>query len=517
MVAATNFYGVELGEGIDRAPVSTPEIMQVFEILKPKASATPLIRIGGDFDGSYLVPDDLDGIDACFSPGVNRVKYFEDVLTDTYGVAAHMCDFSCDVDEFKTPLREGRQTFRKKWLDVTPGEDNISLEDWIRDHDVAGDLLLQMDIEGAEYRNLLATSDDTLARFRVIVIEVHGLGKLLDGPILRGVLAPFFSKLARSFVTVHAHPNNCCGDFAVPGTDVRIPNLLELTLVRKDRFVPAAGSPSLPHPLDVSRNVPSRPPLFLSDAWVDHRRPLESRVKMLEDVHQYQETVGASTVDRQWGGVLSMTMQSLQTIAQPQGHRAEDLVEVAEGCRFRLSSAHGSSGRSGLVKRSDSYFFHTGFGPNQSITVDLGRRHVVRRIEITNRRGGYQERARYIFAELRADDEVGEAKVFPMYRAGELPGGSWQECGIDLPDVEARYVTIVSPVHSALHFADLRIYSPPGGNRFTPAGSRSGAVTSLARRIARRAPAPVKDLGLRAARRAPEPVRAAGRRLFRRE
>ena len=60
-------------------------------------------------------------------------------------------------------------------------------------------LLLQMDIEGAEYRNILATYDETLARFRVIVLEVHGLGKFLDAPTLRGVIAPFFEKLSRSF------------------------------------------------------------------------------------------------------------------------------------------------------------------------------------------------------------------------------------------------------------------------------------------------------------------------------
>ena len=122
------------------------------------------------------------------------------------------------------------QTFLKKWLDVSPGEDNISLEDWIRDHDAEGDLLLQMDIEGAEFRNILATSEETLARFRVIVLEVHGLGKMLDGPILRGAIAPFFQKLARDFTAVHAHPNNCCGEFSVPDTDIRIPNVLELTL-----------------------------------------------------------------------------------------------------------------------------------------------------------------------------------------------------------------------------------------------------------------------------------------------
>ena len=141
-----------------------------------------------------------------------------------------------------------------------------------------------MDIEGAEYRNILATSQETLARFRVIVLEVHGLGKMLDAPILREVIAPFFQKLASSFTTVHAHPNNCCGEFTIPDTDIRIPNVLELTFVRNDHFVSAPGPAALPHPLDVSRNVRRYPPLFLSEAWCDYQRPLESRVKILEDM-----------------------------------------------------------------------------------------------------------------------------------------------------------------------------------------------------------------------------------------
>ena len=39
--------------------------------LRPVITQHPLIRIGSEFDGGYLVPDDLDGVSACFSPGVN--------------------------------------------------------------------------------------------------------------------------------------------------------------------------------------------------------------------------------------------------------------------------------------------------------------------------------------------------------------------------------------------------------------------------------------------------------------
>jgi hypothetical protein len=113
---------VDIGEHSGSTATATAEVVAVLELLKPKASKTPLIRIGGDMDGAYLVPDDLDGIVACFSPGVSRTKYFEDFLAERYGIQSHMCDFSCDVDELKTPLKPGMQTFVKKWLDVSPAD-----------------------------------------------------------------------------------------------------------------------------------------------------------------------------------------------------------------------------------------------------------------------------------------------------------------------------------------------------------------------------------------------------------
>lgn len=480
MVRSTKFYDVELSPSADTS--GTSELLEVFEILKPKVSSTPLIRIGGEIDGAYLVPDDLTGITACFSPGVNRIKYFEDYLTDHYGIRSHMCDFTCDVDDFVTPLREGQQTFAKKWLDVNGSDDAITLDGWVHEHEPEGDLLLQMDIEGAEYRNILGTSDDTLARFRMIVLELHGLGEMLKAPVLRDAVGPFFQKLAKSFTSVHAHPNNCCGDFAIPGTDVRIPNFLELTLVRHDRFVPGPGVPLLPHPLDLGRNVPRKEPLFLSDAWCDHQRPLESRVRILEETQHYRDSIGELTPDGELSSILALTMQSVETVAALAApvRAREDLIEVAHGKTYQLSSAYGTLSRRGVVEPRKGYFFHTDFGRDQSITVDLGKRYRIGRVEVTNRDSN-QERARYIFAAL-STRKPARKSVFPMFKNGRLAGGAWQECGIDVPGTTARYVTITSPMNTALHFADLRVYALPEEPK-PAARSLASRIRSRARRF----------------------------------
>jgi hypothetical protein len=53
------------------------EIKRVISLLWPITTQHELIRLGGNGDGGYLVPDDLDGLDYCFSPGVSITANFE--------------------------------------------------------------------------------------------------------------------------------------------------------------------------------------------------------------------------------------------------------------------------------------------------------------------------------------------------------------------------------------------------------------------------------------------------------
>ena len=88
--------------------------VEIANILKPKAINTRLIRIGGSKDGAYLLPDCLDTIDRCFSPGVSNRKNFEDELAIKWKIKSHMYNFSSDIDKFATKLIEEYQTFQKK-------------------------------------------------------------------------------------------------------------------------------------------------------------------------------------------------------------------------------------------------------------------------------------------------------------------------------------------------------------------------------------------------------------------
>lgn len=232
---------------------STLSIAQLLEAVWPVRTEVPLIRIGSETqaDGGYLVPNDLDGIHRVFSPGVAETMDFEQYFIDL-GVPCEMIDGS--VNDAPKPHRLAN--FKKLWLAGSSGDGRISLDDWVtRESEPSEELILQMDIEGAEYEVLLGASAETLRRFRIIVLELHDLRSAMS----RMGLSLFLSTIQHLKLTheiVHAHPNNCC--LGVKSGNLEWPDVLELTLFRRDRFSHNLGPAELPHHLDRD-NTPNRP------------------------------------------------------------------------------------------------------------------------------------------------------------------------------------------------------------------------------------------------------------------
>jgi hypothetical protein len=272
---------------IDDASQSTEEdLKKVIGWLAPQPCGYELTRIGKNGDGGYLVPNDLAGIFACFSPGVNNFKHFEDQLAHDWGIRSYMCDFSSSIDKFKTPLIEDLQFFTKKWLDLPGRPDSIDINQWVKENSQPDqDLILQIDIEGAEYRNILHIDSILLSQFRVIIIEFHGLSNLKNNGFLKGIFAPVIEKLLAEFIPVHVHPNNCSGEVDL-GYGIVTPKVIEMTFLRKDRIKLVSSSTLsgsnllLPHPLD-DINVARNPPLNLKGLWLAHADLIQSELVFL--------------------------------------------------------------------------------------------------------------------------------------------------------------------------------------------------------------------------------------------
>jgi len=124
-------------------------------------------------------------------------------------------------------------------------------------------LLLQMDIEGAEYEVLLSTPIELLSSFRIIVLELHWLERLFD-PFAFGIMRSCFEKLLSRFYVVHAHPNNCGGMIEYNG--IQLPDVMEMTFYNRNRSRPGEYRSDYPHALDAD-NCPHRPAMPLPACW----------------------------------------------------------------------------------------------------------------------------------------------------------------------------------------------------------------------------------------------------------
>ncbi len=124
-----------------------------------------------------------------------------------------------------------------------------------------------MDIEGAEFTTLPTVSDTTLSRFRIVVLELHNMGRVFRA----GKLAEYeamMDKLLRHYTVVHTHVNNCAP--LVTAAGINVPPVLELTLLRHDFVKNAQLQTNLPHPLD-KPNVSNREDYTLPSDWAAYK------------------------------------------------------------------------------------------------------------------------------------------------------------------------------------------------------------------------------------------------------
>ncbi|MEP5340352.1 MAG: FkbM family methyltransferase [Algibacter sp.] len=237
------------------------KIVSLIAKLKPYYTNIELIRLGSKSDGGYLVPNDLEDIKACFSPGVDQVSEFEN---DCYerGMKLFLADKSVIKPNLSLP--QDNYSFLKKFVGCTTNEDFITMDEWVDKSkiDEKSDLLLQMDIEGGEYFTLINTSDSLMKQFRIIVIEFHNLQLFWNHEFFK-MNETIFNKILQTHTCVHIHPNNCCG--MDTRLDVDIPRVAEFTFLRNDRIKQKSLQKNFPHKLDYDNTA--NPHLALPKNW----------------------------------------------------------------------------------------------------------------------------------------------------------------------------------------------------------------------------------------------------------
>lgn len=236
--------------------ITDPQNVQsLLSKLHPLSTDKGLIRLGPNDDGGYLVPNDLVGIQACFSPGVSFVSGFEKDCAEL-GMQVFLADKSVDQPMDEHELFH----FTKKFIGATSNDDFMTLDNWVSSSltDTNSDLLLQIDIEGFEYEVFLSTSDALMQRFRVIVIEFHLLDLLWSKPFFN-MAKPAIEKLLQTHTCVHIHPNNGWGTLKKEGID--IPRVMEFTFLRNDRIEHSTYQTNFPNKLDYDNTTNQTLPL----------------------------------------------------------------------------------------------------------------------------------------------------------------------------------------------------------------------------------------------------------------
>lgn len=225
-----------------------------------------LIRVGGNGDGGYLVPNILHDVSYCFSPGVADKANFEKELSEKFNIKSFMADASVRQE----PISDINFEFIPKFLGSCTRGEFITLYDWKNqsDVDINKNMILQMDIEGGEYDVLTYEDSTTLASFSSMIIEFHNLQKLFEGDFLKMVSA-IFEKIYKNFSICHVHPNNCCGIASLDGID--IPRVIEVTFIRNDLLNKCSiNKPvNLPHTLD-KKNIVKNKDIFMPKIWFDN-------------------------------------------------------------------------------------------------------------------------------------------------------------------------------------------------------------------------------------------------------
>lgn len=230
------------------------EVREVLLRFKPNRSPVELERVGAAHDGGYLVPKDLSGVKALFSPGVGDKVDF-DLELASRGISVYLADKSVDLDVSGL----SRVHFLKKHLGSIDSSDTITLGSWMKQSGYEPgsphSFILQMDIEGAEWEVGRNLDPRELERFKVILVEVHELQRVFTKAGLGEVLS-WIERLTSGHKIVNTHVNN--GDLPVRHRGIAVPPLVELVFLRDDYFSAIEDELEIPHPLEAP-NDPSFP------------------------------------------------------------------------------------------------------------------------------------------------------------------------------------------------------------------------------------------------------------------
>ncbi len=195
-----------------------------------KLADCPLIRIGDmNKDGGYIMADDFEPGGIAYSFGISN-----DVSWDTIMARYNYDIFMYDHTINKLPSDNENFHYFKEGISGHDMENypTKSLKYFINrnGHNKTKNLILKMDVEGAEWEFLETVDAKTLKQFDQIVFELHNIVKPSGG----NKILESLEKLNKTHCLIHLHGNNS-GVILKVG-DTVFPDVLEATYVNRDKY-----------------------------------------------------------------------------------------------------------------------------------------------------------------------------------------------------------------------------------------------------------------------------------------
>jgi len=182
-------------------------------------------RFGSPGDGGYLLSDDMAKSDICISLGIGD-NYSFDLDIAKYCDRVLMFDHTVSPPENLSP----NMIFQRIGISAFDSEGFTTIERIVSELPAESDLLLKIDVEGAEWDVLESLNLETLGRFRQIAAEFHNLHAISDTKHFEKIIVSL-SKLSQTHVLANFHINNWASYELISG--VPFPDVVEVTYLRR--------------------------------------------------------------------------------------------------------------------------------------------------------------------------------------------------------------------------------------------------------------------------------------------
>lgn len=211
------------------------------------------VRLGKQNDGGYIMVDNFQNGGIAYSFGIN-----DDVSWDSDMVARGYDVFMYDPTIDALPQENDKFHFVKAGIsgEEVAEKSLNTLEYFLAEngHTDKSNMILKMDVEGAEWKFLKTVFAETLNRFDQMLFEFHQLTRPKTQIEMNNVIS-CIEKINQTHSLVHLHANNY-GTFLVLDDKILFPGLLELTYVKTSNYeLVDDENIFLPIPLDQPNNV----------------------------------------------------------------------------------------------------------------------------------------------------------------------------------------------------------------------------------------------------------------------